>query len=455
MQPPSSRAAAADRGGQRRGRAACFRLLLAMAACLLCLASAEDVRSLGMGGVLVPGPGAAARNPAYAAVPGSGGTSLSLPLGALSTGLSTDWDPNSDDFDAIALIDRLAHLDRFVLNPAQAPDAVDFRVDANGIRIDVTGGSPLRLGQASRFGSSFDLPVGGSIGPVHLAVRPYATAYGTFQPGPGLAAALAGGSDAVSGSVTADAEAGVALDLRASLPLPFPPEVMGGGAAYAGGRLSAKLGLARAALDGEAVVTASKDPGGAYTGNTTETYDATLALGGLAGGGLGFGVEADLGFAVVTPSETGTLTLGFAVENLGVMFWSVERTRYQGVDATHSRTDLGSRSLVDVAPRWGLGGNVALQLDPEQLGTDLFGLLLAADAGYAADAGLTAHVGAEATFGGVAARVGLGYQDGLQFGVGAGLQAAGVGFDVALASHRSPFTTHRAYGLAAGVRLPF
>lgn len=439
---------------------ACLRRGIVIGLVALCTvaalpAFAQDVRSLGMGGVLVPGPGAAERNPAYAAVPGRGGNSIPIPFGVIATLVGTDWDPASTSFDALTLIDRLSHLDRFVLNPATDPDDIAFRVDESGLSIDVTGGSPLRLAQPSRFGSSFGVPIGASLGPVRLAVRPYVLASGTFAPGPGLARALAGGAESVSARVTADAEAGVAVDVMGSLPLPFPPEVLGGGAAYAGGRVSAKLGLARAAFDGHVMVEATKDGAGAYTGSTHTTYDATLAEGGVLGDGLGYGVDGDLGFVVVTPSETGTLTLGFAVENLGVMIWNVNRTGYSGDGTDLTTTDLGSRRLVDVSRALRVGGNLALELDPDQIGVAGMGLLLAADAGYALDAGANAHFGVEATFGPIAARAGVGLEDGVQLGLGAGIRTGGVAFDVALSSHRSPFTLHQAYGLSAGVSFGF
>ena len=61
-------------------------LLLSLAAGLT-WASAQGVRQLGMGGVILPGPAAAGYNPAYALFPPEEGEGFPLPLGLLRLAL--------------------------------------------------------------------------------------------------------------------------------------------------------------------------------------------------------------------------------------------------------------------------------------------------------------------------------------------------------------------------------
>ncbi len=429
-------------------------IVFTIAVGLTVVGHAQDARSLAMGGVLVPGPGAAARNPAFAAVPGAGGSRLALPLGLLSTLTDPSLDPTGAGFDPLTLIDRATYLEQFLFTPAEAPEALDLRVD-DGLVIDLRGGSDLRLGGAARFGSSFALPIGASIGPLLFTVRPYTLSSGRFEPDADLRRALGTGSDRAGGHVVLDAEAGIALDVAGALPLPFPPELLGGGAIYAGGRVSGLVGLARFHLDASAEAEVERDDHGDSTGNVLYRYDALLARGGVLGGGVGFGVAADLGLVAVTPSETGTLTLGMAVENLSIMRWTVDRTRYLGDHAGNRSRNEGAAPLLDVSPNLRVTGSASLELSPSQLGVPGTSLLLASDLGYAVDRGFTAHAGAEASFGGVAARLGVGIEDGFRWGIGAGMRTGGVGLDIALSSHRSPFTTHQAYGLAAGIAFGF
>jgi hypothetical protein len=99
--------------------------------------------------------------------------------------------------------------------------------------------------------------------------------------------------------------------------------------------------------------------------------------------------------------------------------------------------------------------DVALAVPAANLGVPGMDLLLAADGTVDLSGGFAAHMGTELRFGPFAVRAGAGYQDGLRLGVGAGVRTGPVGLDVALTSHRSPFTDHQAYGVAASLGFGF
>lgn len=419
-------------------------------------ASAQDARSLGMGGVTVAGPGATSVNPAFAAVPGSGGSSLTLPMGALSALTRDYWDPYGPGFDALSTLDQASALGLYLLDPAVSPDRVTVGVDAAGLSVGFEGGSTMDLARPASYDGGLELPIGGSLGPVRLGVRPFATVHVRFDPGSDLKQVFAGGSTSASADLTADAEAGVALDVGTALPLPVPSSALGGGRLYAGVRASAVAGLEKASLSVHGTAQAEQDSNGNLTGNVLYGYNALTSVGGvLTGGGPGYGGQAALGFAASFPTAAGTLTTGVSVRHLGVMVWNLDQVRMQGDQSSSSNSDLGYARQVEVADHVHVAAQVALDIPPETLDAGGLGLVVAADGDLDLSGGLAAHAGAEARLGIFAFRAGLGYQDGLRLGVGAGVRAGPVGFDVALATHPSPLTDHRAFGVAASVAFGF
>lgn len=420
----------------------------------LATASAQDARSLGMGGVRTPGPGAADVNPAFAAIPAAGGSSLSLPLGLLSALTRDDWNPNAAGFDALATLDEGSHLGQYLLNPAVSPDNVTFTVDASGLAIAFSGGSAMRLADPTTFSAGFDLPLGGRLGPVTFGVRPYTRVHARFTPGADLKAVFGPGSTSASGTLTASAEAGVAVDVGAALPLPIPSAALGGGSLYAGVRLSGIAGLARASAAFQGRAQARQDSSGTYT-SVTYSYDGTVSVGGLPDGTVGYGAMGALGLAALVPAGRGTLTAGLAARHVGVMIWHLRQTRYQGDQGGSSSTDLGTVRAVELGQDVQLAANLAYGVREGNLGVPGMGMTLAFDGDLDLSGGFASHVGTEVRFGPASVRAGIGYQDGLRLGVGAGLRAGGVGLDVALSSHRSPLTFHRAYGLSASLAFGF
>ncbi len=429
------------------GRAVALAALLLTA---LPVAHAQDARALGMGGVRVAGPSAADVNPAFAAIPG-GGASLTLPLGALSAVTRDYWDPTGPNFDALSTFDQASNLGLYLLDPAISPDQVTVSVDANGLSVAFQGGSPMRLAQPARLSEGLDLPLGGSLGPVHLAVRPFLHVHADLVPGTDTAQVFQGGSPSASATLRADAEAGVAIDVGTALALPVPAAALGGGQLYAGVQGSAVAGLARASLDLQGQAQAEQDSSGNYTGNVLYSYSGTTALGGLTNGTVGYGGEAALGLALTLPSPAGTITAGASVRHLGVMVWNLDETQLQADQSSSTSTPLGTVQEVLYARHVRVAANLALDVPSDVLSVPGMRLLVAADGDLDLSGGFASHLGAEARFGPIAARAGVGYQDGLRLGLGGGFDAGPVGIDVALTTHRSPFTDHQAFGVAASL----
>jgi hypothetical protein len=134
---------------------------------LLSLGLAQGVRSLGMGGVALPGPAHAGANPAYTAFPntwGKEGTQLPigllrlLPLFPETSPFAYFTDPQAfkANFDLLSTYDQASHLHSFLLNPARSPDEVVFRVSANGLSI--TDGSGRNLIPSFQTGASPEKP---------------------------------------------------------------------------------------------------------------------------------------------------------------------------------------------------------------------------------------------------------------------------------------------------------
>ncbi|HEX7022853.1 MAG TPA: hypothetical protein VF171_08345 [Trueperaceae bacterium] len=432
-------------------------LLLLYALLLAQFALAQNIRSLGMGGVITPGTLA---NPAYAALPSAReGFTLPLPLGVLNVLVSDRLDVSGGTFDLLSAFDQGTHLSTFLFNPARSPEEVVVSVRSeNGVptlSLKTVGGSTLLVtqGVATGYRQRLGLPVGFDLGGVRMAVRPYLNVRTRLTPDDDLSAVFGAGTSSGSVGLSAHGEAGVALDVlyAAALPIPrtkgFPAEV------YVGVRASPFVGLARLDAVGSFTVAAVENAEGQP--EFTYAYQGS-GFGTLVGQtGLGYGLRGDVGMAVAMEMGAGRLTAGLDIENLGVSSWSGYELVARGDDEGDSSTGPVPAHRTYVADDFGVGASFVYDFGASQLGiAGLSSLRLVADAGYRAGA-LGAHLGGEAGFdagfGRALVRAGLGYDGGLVLGVGTGLRLAGVGFDLALHGYRSPFTAHEAFGLSAGM----
>jgi hypothetical protein len=423
----------------------------------------QGVRSLGMGGATAPGH-ASTTNPAFAAVPESGGGFyLPLPLGAANALLRPEFDPRSDQFDLLTVFDQVTHLGSLLVNPARSPDEVVVSISSRDgvptVALDLIGGAPLQLseGAPAAFRQSLDLPIGFGFGAFALGVRPFFETDGGLTPGAGFGDLFEQGasSGTIDGRLNGVAGVGVSLAFATEVPMPglsFPGRI------YLGVRAEPFVGLLR--VDGTGsltVMTVENDAGETEFGYSYEGGGFVAAVG---QGGSGYGLTGDLGIAMTVPTPHGRLTAGLGVTDLGVAIWNGIEIAVAGDSfGGYSETGPAGASRTYLLDDFGVHGNAALELTPGLLGVpDLASLLIAADAAYD-DGLLSMHVGSEAGFDAgimrLMLRAGLGYDSGFVAGAGAGFRVVGVGLDAAVHTYRSPFTAHQAVGAAIGLGFGF
>lgn len=446
-------------------RAASFLLIS-----LLGLTLAQGVRSLGMGGVLLPGPSGQGANPAYAAFPGKwDGEGFQVPVGLLRfLPLFTDTSPFAyftdptafrNNFDFLSAYDQATHLGSFLLNPARSPDEVVFKVSANGISL--TDGQGKDLMPTFQVGTAPDkpsssipqpfLPIRLDLGPgTYLSLGPFMGSQGIrIAPNPDLEQAMKEGSfdrcKSPSPSPCAlEAQASFLMGISVALGFSTPlPEIPGLGRVYVGVRGEGFYGLGYAEASAQARPTF--DQGGNVSGASYEAryflsypsyLEGTLGQG---GGGMGYGLRGDVGVAV----DGGDWAFGLGVQNLlGFSQWSgVEVTVVDGTET--ARTPTTKRSDLS-APVFTLNGAYRLPLEVGEL-------LLAADARFGATTPAF-HLGMEYSLGLAALRAGVGLEGGWRFGLGAGFNLEALSLDLALTTHEAPLVGGTVYGIAMAVR---
>lgn len=123
------------------------------------LGLSQGVRSLGMAGLVLPGPGAAYLNPAYAAFPGGlygADQGFQLPIGLLGLVLRPESNPlpalgglsnltnENSPFDVLSFYDQLTRPYEFLINPASSrafinPNTgypeIQINIDASGLQV--------------------------------------------------------------------------------------------------------------------------------------------------------------------------------------------------------------------------------------------------------------------------------------------------------------------------------
>ncbi len=428
------------------------------------LGQAQGVRSLGMGGLVLPGPEAASRNPAYAAYPSRYQEGWPVPVGLLRFLPSfpdtspftyfTDRQTFKTGFDALSFYDQLTHLDSFLLNPARSPDEVVFRIRADRLEITDGQGNPL----TPSFGLGATTPEPTALYPDPLFWIPFWSEgdlyfrFGPFlgvegiqvSPSPELARALAGGSlDACKQtpspcalSATAKASSGLALALGWATAL---PELPGVGQLYVGLRGEGFYGLGYGEVNAEARPVFDQD------GNPTGVDYRVGGFYSIAyapeGSGLfpgrGYGLRGDVGVVL----DLGQATLGLGVQNL------LSLVTWEGYEFT---LDQNGNMAQTPAKRQGNLVEPSVFLNGAYYFKD-FPLVVGADATFGSVAP-SFHLGAEYALGPALLRAGVGYEGGFRFGVGAGVELGGLGLDLALTRHEAPLVGGDVYGIAMAVR---
>ena len=433
---------------------------------------AQSVRSLGMAGLVLPGPEAAYLNPAYAAYPaGQYGSErgLRLPLGLLGLVLRPESNPlpglsglanltkENSPFDFLTFYNQLTHPNEFLINPASSraflnPNTgypeIQIVVEANGIRITDYRGNPipldLELGEAGVAATKALTPAPLLRVPFSLAdnlfldLGIFAGGFGLgLSPNDSLRQALRSGqlspNSEYAAVLSTSTQSGISLGFGYAARLPdLPIPNLAPLKLYLGSRGEAFYGLTY--LEGNLSIGLQTDSQGRFDPNRPPVYRGTVFYS-VPGSGNGFGVRADLGVVI----ETQSATLGLGIRNLlGFVRWSGTELRWNGNpgDPVSSQAERSSFGFVPA-----IFLNAATQV-PLEAGT----LLLGGDLGY--QSRLYGRIGGEYSFGPARLRAGLGFDNGLRFGLGAGFVGAGFSLDTALTTHRAPIVGDTVFGLA-------
>ena len=433
---------------------------------------AQSVRSLGMAGLVLPGPEAAYLNPAYAAYPaGQYGSErgLRLPLGLLGLVLRPESNPlpglsglanltkENSPFDFLTFYNQLTYPNEFLINPASSraflnPNTgypeIQIVVEANGIRITDYRGNPipldLELGEVGVAATKALTPAPLLRVPFSLAdnlfldLGIFAGGFGLgLSPNDSLRQALRSGqlspNSEYAAVLSTSTQSGISLGFGYAARLPdLPIPNLAPLKLYLGSRGEAFYGLTY--LEGNLSIGLQTDSQGRFDPNRPPVYRGTVFYS-VPGSGNGFGVRADLGVVI----ETQSATLGLGIRNLlGFVRWSGTELRWNGNpgDPVSSQAE---RSSFGFVPAFFL--NAATQV-PLEAGT----LLLGGDLGY--QSRLYGRIGGEYSFGPARLRAGLGFDNGLRFGLGAGFVGAGFSLDTALTTHRAPIVGDTVFGLA-------
>ena len=470
-----------------------LRIFTTLALATICAASAQDVRSLGMGGVLLPGAGLAAFNPAFATYPanqwGRGG-GIALPVGLINFFVRPQMnilnfinnrapyvnDPQNNPFDLLAIYDQATNLNSFILNPPSSPNELVIDISAqNGVRFFDGAGNQLQFSSGAAVavaGSSSSRPLGVSpifrvpinIGPVQVGVGLFVNV-GT----PGILidqdflnklstnTLPANKADNIFATGTFQASSGVALDLAFATSFSLPTTTL-----YVGARGTGFYGLGY--VSGEVNAEVGTDKDGKPDPNTLGKYDGTVFISSpfYHPGDSGFGIDLDLGVAAdFSGAQLGAPQLERLNVGLGVLggitysTWTGQSFKVSNGDSDPFGAGKGKAATVNS----GLTTDPLFTLNAAGLfnvGVPGLRVLGAADLQFGRNT-FSIHLGAEAQFGLLVGRAGIGYNNGLTFGLGGGVDfGGGLGLDLALTTHTPVFTSgYTAFGIALALKLGF
>ena len=448
---------------------------------LICGSSlAQGVRSLGMAGLVLPGPEAAYLNPAYAAYPaGQYGLDrgFRLPVGLLGLFLRPESNPlpaltslsnltnENSPFDLLTFYDQITHLNELLINPASSsafinPNTgypeIQIKVGATGIQITDYQGNPIPLDLG--LGSPAGLSGSKALTPAPLLRIPvslennlyldfglYAGGFSLgLSPNDNLRQALQSGQLQANTEyalvLDASAQAGISLGFGYATRLPdLPIPDLGSAKLYVGARGEAFYGWNY--LEANLSVGLKTDDQGKIGPNQPPVYKGT-AFYTSPGNGYGLGARADLGVAM----EVQGTTVGLGIRNaLGYARWSGTELQWDGssIDPTSAPSE---RSSFGFVPAFFLNAATWVPLEAGAL-------LVGGDLGY--EGSLFGHLGGEYSLGAIRLRAGLGFDNGFRFGLGAGFVGPGFSLDTALTTHRAPIVGHTVYGIALSLGLNF
>lgn len=411
------------------------------------LALGQGLRTVGMGGLVLPGPESAAYNAAYAAYPGAK-QEFRIPTGLISMAINPQTNVFNyflnrsafdSQFDFLAFYDQVLYLDSYLLNPPQAPDDIQFSIGSGGLLITDGQGHVLNLNfeRPDQAAPTSLVPTPLFALPIPLPLPGFQAQAGLFVSADelGLAAndalrlALAGAplQTNTTYSLTGSGNIKAGISGQVNYALAFPD--LGLGRLYAGARAEAFYGLAY--LEAAATALASTN----NLGLLGDTRTQTSVFYAYPGNGSGYGLRADAGVAY----DFGLLVVGAGMNNLlGLATWSgTQETTDENGLVTRSPS---TRSQAGLDPS--LFVNAALPLGPLTIGAD-----------WTMQTGKV-HLGAEFNLGLIKLRGGVGYTEGsgINTGLGGAFSLGNLSLDAALTTHTAPLVGGTVYGIALALR---
>jgi len=425
-------------------------------ACLATNASAQSfsARRMAMGGVLLGGgPGGAASNVAYRAVPAAsdGRTSIPLPLGLIPL-LSNppSFDPSDSTFNAYELANLLYNPPwNLTLGSSKTPSSdITIEIAQNRLAVDLGEIADVFPKDHTRIGSTIGEPaIGFGVRQFFVAVAPLIEYDNDLSLNDALRGALRDGEPFLPNTqyqVFDDGRAQAAADLQLGMAMPLmqngEPRAPGSSALYAGARVKILRGLAYGQAENVASFT-TRDT--LFGSNPVDIgYNGHYRDAGPDGGGWGRGL--DLGAVWLL----GNLELGLGANDVATRIdWKVRESVAYTDSATGNyvqnvlRTDAPFTSEVPTT----YVANAALRLG---------NVLLAGDVVRGIN-NTQGHAGAEIWIHNLALRAGGSIDENqmLQFGGGTGIRFGHFGLDVALATNSRNMTRERTLELGAGLAL--
>jgi hypothetical protein len=257
---------------------------------------------------------------------------------------------------------------------------------------------------------------------------------------------------------TFQASAGVALDLAFATSFALPTTTL-----YVGARGTGFYGLGYVSGKVNAQIQTNetdKNP----NPNTLGQYkgDVFISSPFFHPGDSGFGADLDLGVAAdfsgtqLGVPELERLTAGVGVLG-GLTFssWTGQNFKVSNTDPDPFAAEKGTALTVDSGlttdPLFTINGAGLFNV-----GVPGLRILGAADLQFGRNV-FAIHLGAEAQYGLLVGRAGIGYNNGLTFGLGGGVDfGGGLGLDFALTTHTPVFTSgYTAFGIALSLKLGF
>jgi hypothetical protein len=425
-----------------------FFILVAATLALATSANAQNIRSMGMGGALVPGKNLEPINPAFHYYEGPFEWSVPLPLGLINFFARTkDFSGGSSSFGPG--LDQVLHWSTLIFNPSTArpkgvfgssePLSLDpgtqlsFRSPIpGGFRISVYDFDENTIGQPIAGTFSIGLGIAAQLDPLEVVINDeYAQDYakGQFNQNGKYAMLLA-----LGGSI------GPRLDLTWGMPFELE-ETQWTGIVGARGAFTYNL----ATVEGITIWT--KTPSG-----TTSTSLSLLASP-FYKNGSSIDVSFDTG--VVLQGADATVGVGviglIELESLNGTISGPPRNGGAYIEVPLSDQQFSLARLITV------NGAYHFSVDTDSM---TIPMTVYADAQiegiFSGSPYYAAHAGLEAGFDAFTARGGIGYDNGLNIGLGGGWQISeGFGLDAALTAQQALGAKQLNFGLALGLNFKF